>query len=148
MIKIEKFNETYLKIYCDDGIAQELYDYFSFEVPGARFHPKVKKKQWNGKIHLFNSGTHHIYVGLIDYVEDFAKQNNYPCERISDFSDDTIENVSEVIESFQLSKEPRDYQLAAFAHAVRKRRALLLSPTASGKSLIIYMLCKIGRAHV
>ena len=142
MIKIEKFNETYLKIYCDDGIAQELYDYFSFEVPGARFHPKVKKKQWNGKIHLFNSGTHHIYVGLIDYVEDFAKQNNYPCERISDFSDDTIENVSEVIESFQLSKEPRDYQLAAFAHAVRKRRALLLSPTASGKSLIIYMLCR------
>jgi superfamily II DNA or RNA helicase len=142
MIQIEKFNETYNKVHCSDDIARELSDYFTFEVPGARFIPSVKARKWDGKIRLFNSGTHHIYAGLIEYVEDFAKQNNYSCERLTDFTDEVIENVSDVIDSFELTKEPRDYQLAAFAHAVRKRRALLLSPTASGKSLIIYMLCR------
>jgi len=142
MIQIEKFNETYNKVHCSDDIARELSDYFTFEVPGARFIPSVKAKKWDGKIRLFNSGTHHIYAGLIQYVEDFAKQNNYSCERLTDFTDEVIENVSDVVDSFELTKEPRDYQLAAFAHAVRKRRALLLSPTASGKSLIIYMLCR------
>jgi len=142
MIQIEKFNETYNKVHCSDDIARELSDYFTFEVPGARFIPSVKARKWDGKIRLFNSGTHHIYAGLIEYVEDFAKQNNYSCERLTDFTDEVIENVSDVVDSFELTKEPRDYQLAAFAHAVRKRRALLLSPTASGKSLIIYMLCR------
>jgi len=142
MIQIEKFNETYNKVHCSDDIARELSDYFTFEVPGARFIPSVKAKKWDGKIRLFNSGTHHIYAGLIEYVEDFAKQNSYSCERLTDFTDDVIENVSDVVDSFELTKEPRDYQLAAFAHAIRKRRALLLSPTASGKSLIIYMLCR------
>lgn len=142
MIQIEKFNETYNKVHCSDDIARELNDYFTFEVPGARFIPSVKAKKWDGKIRLFNSGTHHIYAGLIEYVEDFAKQNNYPHERISDFTDDVIDNVSDIVSGFDLTKEPRDYQLAAFAHAIRKRRSLLLSPTASGKSLIIYMLCR------
>ena len=142
MIQIEKFNETYNKVHCSDDVARELSDYFTFEVPGARFIPSVKARKWDGKIRLFNSGTHHIYAGLIEYVEDFAKQNNYPCERLTDFTDDVIDGVSDIVSGFDLTKEPRDYQLAAFAHAVRKRRALLLSPTASGKSLIIYMLCK------
>lgn len=142
MIQIEKFNETYNKVHCSDDIARELSDYFTFEVPGARFIPSVKARKWDGKIRLFNSGTHHIYAGLIEYIEDFAKQNNYLCERLTDFKDEVIDGVSEVVRGFDLTKEPRDYQLAAFAHAVRKRRALLLSPTASGKSLIIYMLCR------
>jgi len=142
MIQIEKFNETYIKVHCEDSIAQELSNYFTFEVPGARFIPSVRNKKWDGKIRLFNSGTHHIYAGLIEYVEDFAKQNSYPCERITDFSDEVIDIVSDIVGSFSLTKEPRDYQLAAFAHAIRKRRSLLLSLTASGKSLIIYMLCR------
>ncbi len=38
-------------------------------------------------------------------------------------------------------RQPRDYQIKAFIKAIRNRRLLLLSPTASGKSLIIYMIC-------
>ena len=37
---------------------------------------------------------------------------------------------------------PRDYQVNAVDFAIRKHRALLLSPTASGKSLIIYILVR------
>ena len=41
--------------------------------------------------------------------------------------------------------EHRDYQVHAFKHALRKQRCLLLSPTASGKSLIIYSLIRWWR---
>jgi superfamily II DNA or RNA helicase len=41
-----------------------------------------------------------------------------------------------------LSLEIRDYQLESFVHCVRHRRSLFLSPTASGKSLIIYWLTR------
>ena len=43
---------------------------------------------------------------------------------------------------FRSTMQPRDYQLDAFVHAVRERRSLLLSPTASGKSFIIYLLVR------
>lgn len=143
MIQIERYNESYNKIHCDDNIAQELSDYFTFEVPGARFIPAVRKKKWDGKIRLFNSGTHHIYAGLIDYVKEFAKQNDYEVSLLSDFSDEESDVDLEVFfNSINLTKTPRDYQIAALSHAIRKRRSLLLSPTASGKSLIIYLLAR------
>lgn len=149
MIQIEKFNDVFIKIHCDDDIAQELSDYFTFEVPGAKFNPLVKKRKWDGKIRLFNKGTHHIYSGLLDYVVDFAKQCGYTCETISDFSkkEITLEEVKEFVESVGLpeqingrSLEKRDYQLEAVRYAISQERAFLLSPTSSGKSLIIYLL--------
>ena len=143
MIQIERYNETYVKVHCEDSIAQELSNYFTFEVPGARFIPSVKNKRWDGKIRLFNSGTHHIYAGLIEYIKDFANQNNYPVELLSDFEDDAGEiDLDDFFKNIKLTKEPRDYQLSTFLYAIRKRRALLLSPTASGKSLMIYLICR------
>ena len=41
----------------------------------------------------------------------------------------------------------RDYQTKAIAHAIRNKRCLLLSPTASGKSLIIYVLSRFYPAR-
>ena len=143
MIQIERYNETYVKVHCEDGIAQELSNYFTFEVPGARFIPSVRNKRWDGKIRLFNSGTHHIYAGLIEYIKDFANQNNYPVELLSDFEDDTGDiDLDDFFKSIKLTKQPREYQVATFLHAIRKRRSLLLSPTASGKSLMIYLICR------
>ena len=37
---------------------------------------------------------------------------------------------------------PRDYQVSSFIHCVKSERALLLSPTSSGKSLVIYSLIR------
>ena len=125
MIQIEHFNETYIKLHCDDSISQELSDYFTFEVPGARFNPLVKKKKWDGKIRLFNTASHHIYAGLLDYVKEFAKQNDYPVELLSNFADDielSDEDLASFFTSLGLSKSPRDYQIAAFKHAIKKRR--------------------------
>ena len=52
-----------------------------------------------------------------------------------------ISKIDEFIKALKIPNiEVRDYQKEAFVHAVKKNRCLLLSPTASGKSLIIYLI--------
>ena len=85
-VVIEKFNETFIKIHCDNSIAYELSQYFTFEVPGAKFIPSVRNKMWDGKIRLFNQSTHHIYYGLREYIEEFCKERRYSVEYNSEFS--------------------------------------------------------------
>ena len=55
----------------------ELADYFTFEVPGAKFMPTYKNKYWDGKIRLFNIQNNQIYVGLLDKIVQFCKDHEY-----------------------------------------------------------------------
>lgn len=149
-LTLEKINDVYLKVNCDAGIAMELSEYFTFSVPGARHMPAFRNKLWDGKIRLFNAASRYIYFGLKLYVEKFARERDYQIEYANshDFSDEefSIVDATNFIKDLTtLEMEPRDYQVQAFAHAVRNHRALLLSPTASGKSLIIYLLSEYCR---
>lgn len=145
MITIRKINDVHVKVDCDDDIAYELSEYFTFNVPGAKFSPAFKNRVWDGKIRLFSKATHMVYGGLVPYVEKFAEERNYEVEKegnsFLDFNF-SLKEAHEFIARSSLSLVPREYQIEAFTHAVRKKRALLLSPTASGKSLIIYLLSR------
>lgn len=147
-VKIKKLNEVYNKIECEPSIAYELNDYFTFDVPGAKFMPAYRNKVWDGKIRLFNAMTCSLYGGLNRYLEEFCKARNYEIEYATDFSSDefSLLEAKKFIEELKPKFQPRDYQLEAFVHAVRERRALLLSPTASGKSFIIYLLTRYYNA--
>ena len=133
-------------ITCEPGIAYELNEYFTFEVPGAKFMPAVRNKFWDGKIRLYSAMNGLLYAGLNDKVEEFARKRQYEIEYASDFSDEefSLKEANEFIETLNVPSkyERRDYQIKAFAHAIRKKRALLLSPTASGKSFIIYSIMR------
>lgn len=145
MILVEKINDVHLKLHCESDIAQELSEYFTFNVPGARFSPAFRNKMWDGKIRLFSTATRLIYGGLLPHIQRFAKERDYEVDFMSnDFCDDSISlhEANEFTSTLNLTISPRDYQIEAFTHAVRKKRALLLSPTASGKSLIIYLLSR------
>ena len=144
-MQIEYVNDVHMKVRCDLGTAQELSEYFTFDVPGAQFMPQVRNRFWDGKIRLYNSSTGNLYAGLLPYVQQFA------AERDLDFEVDdprfngvefTIADAERHLGGLGLPFKPRDYQVEAFTHAVRNKRALLLSPTASGKSLIIYALAR------
>lgn len=147
-IKIIKLNEVYNKIECEPSIAYELNDFFTFDVPGAKFMPSYRNKVWDGKIRLFNAMTCTLYGGLNRYLEEFSKSRNYEIEYDSDFSSDefSLIEAKKFIEELKPKFTPREYQLDAFVHAVRERRALLLSPTASGKSFIIYLITRYYNA--
>lgn len=144
-IFVSKLDEVNLKIDCDAGLAHEIQDFFTFMVPGHQFMPAFRNKMWDGKIRLYNPWTKRLYLGLLSYLEKFADSRGYEIE-----FDSTVEGADEfsLIEAQDWTKElslpfePRDYQYKAFVHSVRNRRCLLLSPTASGKSLIIYLLVR------
>jgi superfamily II DNA or RNA helicase len=142
MIQIEKINEAYIKIHCEPDIAYEIKDFFTFKMPGYQFTPSYRNKQWDGNVYLFNPLTQQIYAGLLSYVEAFAQQREYEITYLSDFSADefSVKEAKEFIKSLNLTLEPRPYQLESLVHCIRNKRTLLLSPTSSGKSLIIYML--------
>jgi superfamily II DNA or RNA helicase len=143
-VTIRKYDEVYNKIVCDPGIAMELADHFTFEVPGAKFMPTVRNKIWDGKIRLLNPLTCLLYSGLAEEVIKFCQSRKYEYELdgISNDEEFSIHEAQKRIEALGLTKTPRDYQLDAYVHAIRKRRAVLLSPTASGKSLIIYLITR------
>ena len=146
MIKTEKVNETYMRVFADPGVEQELSDFFTFEVPGARFTPAYKAKMWDGKIRLFNVMSCTLYGGLNHQLDEFGKSRGYEIEYSDDFASEefSLKEAHDFVESLNIPEkfERRDYQLDAFTYAVRNRRALMLSPTASGKSFIIYLLVR------
>ena len=149
MIKVTKKNEVYLNIDTDPGTAQEINDFFTFDVPGARFMPAYKARAWDGKARLFNLYRKELYVGLLPYLQEFAQTLEYSVEiDITDIGDPVstqyVENFAKKLKLQSGGKdiEIRDYQIEAVKHSINKGRALLLSPTASGKSLIIYNLVR------
>ena len=107
--------------------------------------PTYRNKYWDGKIRLYNQMAQTIYCGLKWEVVKFARKKGYQVEFDYDDSLDqfSVVEAKEFADTLSLPHAPRDYQLEAFAHAMRYKRALLLSPTASGKSLIIYMISRM-----
>jgi superfamily II DNA or RNA helicase len=143
-IQIQNVNSVHNKIICEPGIAQELAEHFKFFVNGYKFMPKFRARLWDGKIRLFNQRNNTLYYGLNHKVEQFCKDRDYEIEHLSDFSatEFSVKEAKKFIEKLELPFEVRDYQLKTFINCVRQNRGLVLSPTASGKSLIIYLLCR------
>jgi len=148
--KVSKKNEVYLEVDAEPSTARSLSDFFTFEVPGARFMPAYRNRIWDGKIRLYTPATGELYLGLLSYLEKWLIDYDEPYE-ISEELKDEKQIDRKILDGFirQLnlrargkSIEPRDYQVDAVDFAIRKHRALLLSPTASGKSLIIYILVR------
>jgi len=140
---IDKKNEVYLKIEADADIRRELGEYFTFEVPGFKFMPQYRNRVWDGKIRLFSYATGQIYAGLYPYIVDWCTKNNVQIVDGTKIKDVPMsaEDTNRFLKALRIPKITiRDYQAEAFVHAIKKGRCLLLSPTASGKSLIVYLM--------
>ena len=147
---ISKSNEVFLKIKTEPHIEYELRDHFKFEVPGAKFMPQYRGRNWNGEIHLYDMRSKQIYVGLLDKIVNFCEQYGYSYK----FEDNkfygqpfevnemiSYEGVKDYMHSI-CSHSPRDYQVEGVCDALKHNRKLLISPTASGKSLMIYSIVR------
>jgi len=148
-LTISKKDEVYAKITCEKHIAKELSEYFTFFVPGYQFVPAYRNRVWDGKIRMFNLQTNQIYLGLLPYIELFCEERKYQFDYGDprpDIEDEySVYHAKKFIDSLNIHArgepiEIREHQIDAYIHAMQKRRALLVSPTASGKSLIIYLI--------
>jgi superfamily II DNA or RNA helicase len=146
-IYIAKVNEVFIKVTCEPSIAQELCDFFTFYVPGYKFMPSYRSKVWDGKIRLYSIYDNLLYSGLLYYVILFSQKRSYHVIFLTSFDIEPVTLSSDYIDSLKLQSDGiqltiRDYQLDAFTHVLSVQKALLISPTASGKSLIIYLLVR------
>jgi superfamily II DNA or RNA helicase len=149
-IIIKKKNEVYVTVKAEPHINQELSDLFTFDVPGAKFMPQYRSKYWDGKIRLYSPATGEIYGGLVDKIVSWAKKSEYSLEFENNqfygapFEENEIisrEGVKDYMTRISKHK-PRNYQIDAVYDALRYNRKLLISPTASGKSLMIYSVVR------
>ena len=149
-LSISKKNEVYLQVESDPHVYYELSDQFTFEIPGAKFMPQYRNKYWDGKIRLFNVKNGEIYVGLLDKIQKFCDDHEYTYEFVDNKFFGTPFEVNENI-SYEGVKDymtsiskysPREYQVEGVSDALKHNRRLLISPTASGKSLMIYAIVR------
>lgn len=151
MIKIDKINELYIKIICEKDIAMEIYDTFSFRVQGYQYMKEYKSGVWDGYIRLFNLRSKLLPLGLLGYLLKLAHKNEW---KVSVCKSLKLVNFDYLLESFidkvipNLILEPYDYQLEAFVKSLKLNRSLVLSPTASGKSFIIYLIIRFLLSQV
>ena len=149
-VVIGKKNEVFLKIQGEPHVFMELQEHFTFEVDGYKFMPQYRNKYWDGKIRLFSTATGEIYVGLLDKIIAFCERHDYTYEfQNNDYygipfevnEGISYEGVKDYMKSI-CSYSPRKYQVEGVYDALKHNRKLLISPTASGKSLMIYSLVR------
>jgi len=149
-ITVKVKDNAFLYIDCDDkGILHELAEAFTFYVPGYKFTPQFRNKLWDGKIRLFNMRDQSIYSGLFGYIKAFCIERDIKLTSIlkeppSKYNLPGMDYPDDIswIKNIPIPWIPKDYQLEAIKHGLRTRSGLLVSPTASGKSLIIYLLMR------
>lgn len=144
-IQVWKQDEVFLVVEAERGTLKELSEYFTFRVPGYQFMPAYREKIWDGKIRLFNMTNQTLYVGLLNYLKKFSKDFGYTLEVVGEGLEEyneepSLEYLKKFFKKIYLTKKPRDYQIAAFLQAISKKRTIILSPTASGKSLICFLI--------
>ena len=149
-VKIFKKNEVYIKLKCEPHILYELQQYFTFEIPNAKFMPQMRNKFWDGTIRLLSVHTGEIYIGLLDKVVEKIKLHDYTYEfvnnkyyglpfEVNDYI--SYEGVKDYMGKI-CSYQPRNYQISCVHDALKYNRKLIISPTASGKSLMIYSIVR------
>ena len=145
-ITIETASNIHIRCFSEPAVEQELCDYFTYAVPGAQFTPQYRSRMWDGKIRQYDRIRHTLYLGLYRYVEKFAVERGYEIECKDLIVVDRkipFEEIENWVDSLDLASKGeklaiREYQIEAIHKAVNDERTLLVSPTASGKSLIIY----------
>lgn len=150
-VVIKKKNEVYLTVICEPHIKYELSEYFTFEVPNAKFMPQYKRRLWDGKIRLFSPAEGEIYVGLYNYLTEWLCIKGYTyLNEENKFYGNPVETndlispagIVDYVKSLNIPFKVRDYQYKAIYEALKNNRKLLISPTASGKSLMIYSIVR------
>ena len=138
---LAQFNNSYVKVVCEPSIGQELSEFFTFDVPDAKFSPAFRNRYWDGKIRLFSTKTQQIYAGLVPHIVEFCKLHGYSYENKTNYFG-PAHFSPDIFKDLELPVEPRDYQQLAVSYAATRKRVVIISPTASGKSLVAYMIAR------
>lgn len=143
-VVVTKVDETYIQVFGSKSLIYELGEYFTFEIPNHQHMPKFKNKLWDGKIRLFNRQSRKIYKGLFSDIVKFCADRNYQLE--SDYkptnSKITREQCEQLFTHFKGPFSPHNHQIESLYQSLVNQCAIIISPTASGKSYFLYILTR------
>lgn len=150
MIRVEKIDEVYLRVTSTPDIEAELSEHFKLEVPGAKYMPSYKNKMWDGFARLYSAHKKTLYVGLLSYLQYFAKTNDYEIsidKELQETTDITREETETFVTNLNCHSNgkpiiSRNYQIESIYQSLKRKRLIISSPTSSGKSLSIYAIIR------
>jgi len=131
-IKIRSDHDTYLK---------RMKEEFSIHVPNYFFMGKYKSGMWDGKIHFITEAGMLPYGLLFDFIK--AHKKLFPEIKL-----EADKGVKELFKNknlkinYNLSWYPRPYQKEAIEICLKYNKGIIVSATASGKSLVISYIIK------
>lgn len=141
-VRFIKINDVFCSVQGEASAIENLAEQLTFEVPNSKFHPLVQSGMWDGNIRLLNRFNGQMYVGLIEHASEIARSFDYDVDIDPAFDEDpfSVAEATAFIDTLNIPFKEHDFQLDAFIHAIQHRRALILSPTSSGKSLLMYLI--------
>lgn len=150
-VHLKYINSVHIKVCADPSTIMELSDQLTFYADNYKWHPKYKARMWDGKIRLLNNLSATVYGGLAQRIKKFCDARGYTLT----FDDElTYANVSEYeltefIKTLNIPEkyQSRDYQIKSILKCIRSGRRTLISPTSSGKSLMIYIIMRWYQQH-
>ena len=151
-IKLEYIDESFLRIHCERAILREMTEHFRFRPANYQFMPKFRNKMWDGYVNLIDCRSRTMHVGHLNDIMVFCKNRGYKLLTTKGLEPPVLEKTPKLdkeavalIESLNIHSDglkitPYDYQIGAVEWALAHHRGILLSPTATGKSLMIYLM--------
>lgn len=150
-IHLKHINYVTIKVEAEPSTVMELSDQFTFYAPNYKFHPKYRSRMWDGKIRLVNNLSATCYAGLAKKIKKFCDARDYTFSFDEELYYENISEheLNEFIKTLNLPEkyQVRDYQFDSVLKCIRSNRRTLLSPTSSGKSLMIYILMRWYQRH-
>lgn len=152
-LTITKLNDVWMKVQCAETYMElDLQDEFSFEVPGAKFDPRVKFGKWDGIKRLYNRKTKKMHIGLLFKLLNVCDKKGWSTHLDPDLmpspdnlEDEDLDQLIELIKPYSggESIDPFDYQREAVKYMMNMDRTTVLAATSAGKSLILYLAIRI-----
>ena len=148
MITVSKFDEAFAVINCSPNEMVDLENHFSFFAKDYQFSPRYRKKKWDGKIRLLSGKTGKILFGLVPEVFEYAEWKGYAVDAGALAAPALdIGRVEQFWKTIPTHFQPRDYQQEAFDHCIAEERAIIIAPTGSGKSFLLWLLSEFYKGE-
>jgi superfamily II DNA or RNA helicase len=138
-------NESYAKIEAMPEILIKIAEHFRFFAEGYKFSRPYREGRWDGYTYLYNPITQILPRGLLPRLDIFCEERGYTLamemESNVEASRDSIDGYIKTL-GLPSHLKLQDYQFNSIHHAINNPKSLIISPTGSGKSLIIYALLR------
>lgn len=147
LIEVFPKNEAFVIINTTRDIDRELTQYFSLEaVPYKKNHKKVrytargKGRHWDGMTRFYSYTKHELPKGLLYKVVDFCQERKYRLSIDPSLLEQGTVDPEKFVKELGIIHVPHDFQYDALKKSIESGRRFILSPTSSGKSLLLFAL--------